>query len=75
MSHTALIVIDVQNDYFPAGAYSAASWLSRRWLNTLSAVDIAQQRGWSVVLVQHVGSEEAPFFKAGGEGVNLRFGH
>ncbi|EKO3933610.1 cysteine hydrolase [Vibrio fluvialis] len=70
MSHTALIVIDVQNDYFPAGAYP--QHLAEQTLaNTLSAIDIAQQRGWSVVLVQHVGGAEAPFFKAGSEGVKL----
>ncbi|WP_158108252.1 cysteine hydrolase family protein [Vibrio furnissii] len=70
MSHTALIVIDLQNDYFPAGAYPQYQ-AEQVLAHTLSAIDIAQQRGWPVVLVQHVGGAEAPFFKAGSDGVQL----
>ncbi|MCG6210696.1 cysteine hydrolase [Vibrio furnissii] len=70
MSHTALIVIDLQNDYFPAGAYPQYQ-AEQVLAHTLSAIDIAQQRGWPVVLVQHVGGAEAPFFKAGSDGVKL----
>lgn len=70
MSHTALIVIDLQNDYFPAGAYPQYQ-AEQVLAHTLSAIDIAQQRGWPVVLMQHVGGAEAPFFKAGSDGVKL----
>lgn len=70
MSHSALIVIDLQNDYFPAGAYPQYQ-AEQVLAHTLSAIDIAQQRGWPVVLVQHVGGAEAPFFKAGSDGVKL----
>ncbi|WJG23214.1 cysteine hydrolase family protein [Vibrio furnissii] len=70
MSHTALIVIDLQNDYFPAGAYPQYQ-AEQVLAHTLSAINIAQQRGWPVVLVQHVGGAEAPFFKAGSDGVQL----
>lgn len=70
MSHTALIVIDLQNDYFPAGAYPQYQ-AEEVLAHTLSAIEIAQQRGWPVVLVQHVGGAEAPFFKAGSDGVKL----
>lgn len=70
MSHTALIVIDLQNDYFPAGAYPQYQ-AEQVLAHTLSAIDIAQQRGWPVVLVQHVGGAEAPFFKTGSDGVKL----
>lgn len=70
MSHTALIVIDLQNDYFPAGAYPQYQ-AEEVLAHTLSAIDIAQQRGWPVVLVQHVGGAEAPFFKTGSDGVKL----
>lgn len=70
MSHSALIVIDLQNDYFPAGAYPQYQ-AEEVLAHTLSAIEIAQQRGWPVVLVQHVGGAEAPFFKAGSDGVKL----
>lgn len=70
MSHTALIVIDLQNDYFPAGAYPQYQ-AEQVLAHTLSAIDIVQQRGWPVVLVQHVGGAEAPFFKTGSDGVKL----
>lgn len=70
MNHTALIVIDLQNDYFPAGAYPQYQ-AEQVLAHTLSAIDIAQQRGWPVVLMQHVGGAEAPFFKAGSDGVKL----
>lgn len=70
MNHTALIVIDLQNDYFPAGAYPQYQ-AEQVLAHTLSAIEIAQQRGWPVVLVQHVGGAEAPFFKAGSDGVEL----
>ncbi len=70
MNHTALIVIDLQNDYFPAGAYPQYQ-AEQVLAHTLSAIDIAQQRGWPVVLVQHVGGAEAPFFKTGSDGVKL----
>lgn len=70
MSHSALIVIDLQNDYFPAGAYPQYQ-AEEVLAHTLSAIEIAQQRGWPVVLVQHVGGAEAPFFKAGSDGVEL----
>ncbi|MFH0226962.1 cysteine hydrolase family protein [Vibrio furnissii] len=70
MNHTALIVIDLQNDYFPAGAYPQYQ-VEQVLAHTLSAIDIAQQRGWPVVLVQHVGGAEAPFFKTGSDGVKL----
>ncbi|MCG6266711.1 cysteine hydrolase family protein [Vibrio furnissii] len=70
MNHTALIVIDLQNDYFPAGVYPQYQ-AEQVLAHTLSAIDIAQQRGWPVVLVQHVGGAEAPFFKAGSDGMKL----
>lgn len=71
MPHPALIVIDVQNDYFPTGAYplhDADAVLER----TLQAVRRVQAQGVPVVLVQHVArSSPSPFFNAGTEGVRI----
>lgn len=71
MPHPALIVIDVQNDYFPTGAYplhGTEAVLER----TLQAVHRAQAQGVPVVLVQHVArSSPSPFFNADTEGVQI----
>lgn len=71
MPQAALIVIDIQNDYFPTGAYplhDAQAVLER----TVRAVRSAQAQGVPVVLVQHVArSSPSPFFNANTEGVQI----
>ncbi|MBI3100788.1 MAG: cysteine hydrolase [Burkholderiales bacterium] len=71
MSQPALIVIDVQNDYFPTGAYplhDTQAVLER----TVQAVRSAQAQGVPVVLVQHIArSSPSPFFNVGTEGVQI----
>ena len=70
MSHTALILIDLQNDYFPAGAYplhDSEAVLAR----TVDAVHRAQAQGVPVVLVQHVARGPSPFFNADTDGVQI----
>jgi len=69
----ALVVIDLQNDYFPDGRFPL--WNSDAVLNaTLAAIAGARQRGIPVILVQHVadaGKGLAPFFNAGTPGVEV----
>ena len=71
MPQPALIVIDIQNDYFPTGAYplhDTEAVLER----TAQAVRRAQAQGVPVVLVQHVARKSpSPFFNAGTEGVQI----
>ena len=70
MPQAALIVIDVQNDYFPTGAYplhDTQAVLER----TVQAVRSAQAQGLPVVLVQHVAKGPSPFFNADTEGVQI----
>ena len=75
MSHTkrALIVIDVQQDYFPEGGFPL--WNAEQTLaRTVAAIALAKARDMPVILVQHVVAAEAgtaPFFKAGSHGVNI----
>ena len=73
MRRPALIVIDVQNDYFPGGAFPL--WNPEAALAaTLRAIGAAQARGVPVILVQHVADAEngpAPFFNAGTPGVAI----
>ncbi|AKJ98148.1 cysteine hydrolase family protein [Pseudomonas fluorescens] len=71
MSKQALIVVDIQNDYFPqgkwplVGADSAADKAAR-------LIEAFRQTGDRVVHIRHeFTSEEAPFFTPGSEGAQL----
>lgn len=72
-SRRALVVIDVQNDYFPGGGYPL--WNTEETLaHTEAAIASARAQGVHVVLVQHVANPaqgRSPFFNAGTEGVAL----
>jgi nicotinamidase-related amidase len=69
----ALIVIDLQNDYFPGGQFPL--WNSEAVLaNTLAAIDSAHAKQIPVILVQHVAAASkgiAPFFNANTPGVEI----
>ncbi|MCL2658209.1 MAG: isochorismatase family protein [Betaproteobacteria bacterium] len=73
MSKPALIVIDLQNDYFPAGAFP--QWNTEATLATAEkAIAAAHARDIPVVLVQHVADVSqgsAPFFNPGTQGVKI----
>lgn len=70
-SASALIVIDVQNDYFPGGA------LPQWEVDTVSAriaeaVRLAEDRGWLVIAVRHVSIDsQAKLFRADSDGAAL----
>lgn len=72
MSRT-LLLIDVQNDYFPDGAFPL--WNAEATLAQIEqAVSRARTLGVSVVLVQHVADPAggpSPFFNEGSDGVAL----
>lgn len=73
MSKQALIVIDLQNDYFPGGKFPL--WNTEATLaHNEAAIAKARMKGIPVILVQHVADAsrgEAPFFNAGTPGVEL----
>ena len=64
MSKQALIVIDLQNDYFPDGKFPL--WNAETTLNNVEAAMIkANARGIPVIIVQHIADSKkgiAPFF-------------
>lgn len=73
MYRPALLLIDLQNDYFPGGAFALANTEA-----TLDAVEKAihgaKARGLPVIHVQHVADPTqgiAPFFNADTEGVKI----
>lgn len=70
MGKPALVVIDVQNDYFEGGAFPL--WNTERTLAaTEQAIRAARAKGLPVVCVQHVANGPSPFFNAGTRGVEL----
>lgn len=71
-SEKALIVIDVQNDYFPGGKLPL--WNAEETLgHIVNAISDAGKQGIDVILVQHVAdrSKGAPFFIAGTTGADI----
>lgn len=71
MSLTAVLVIDLQNDYFPAGRYPLVG-IEAAAANAARVIDDARARGVPVIHVRHefVGAD-APFFAAGSEGAAI----
>lgn len=73
MSDQALILIDLQNDYFPDGKFPL--WESDAVLaRSLDAIAKAKTQGVPIILVQHVADTSkglAPFFNAGTPGVDI----
>jgi len=73
MPKQALIVIDLQNDYFPDGKFPL--WNTDAVLaNTEAAIAKARSRNIPVILVRHIADSArgvAPFFNEGTAGVNI----
>lgn len=70
MDQKALVVIDVQNDYFPKGNYPL--WDTQETLrNTILAIKCAHKKNIPVIHIQHIASVSAPFFSPGTEGVKI----
>ncbi|POZ62713.1 cysteine hydrolase family protein [Chromobacterium alticapitis] len=68
---TALLIIDLQNDYFPNGKYPL--WNTEQTLaNTLRAIEQARRQGMPVIHVQHIAASAAsPFFAPDTHGVQI----
>ena len=69
----ALLVIDLQDDYFPGGAYPL--WNTDATLaNIERAITRARQKGVAVIIVQHIADSAAgisPFFNEGTPGADV----
>jgi nicotinamidase-related amidase len=70
---SALVVIDLQNDYFPGGLFPL--WSAEETLrNVVAAIGKARALGIPVIHIQHVANAAkgiAPFFNAGTPGVDI----
>ncbi len=69
----ALLLIDLQNDYFPGGAFPL--WNTEQILtNLLSAIERAKACGIDIVHIQHIADPKlglAPFFNKGTPGAGI----
>ena len=69
----ALIVIDLQNDYFPEGAYPL--WNTDATLEQIeTAIESAKAQHMPIILVQHIADSSAgiaPFFNEGTPGAEV----
>ncbi|WP_104034378.1 cysteine hydrolase family protein [Vibrio jasicida] len=73
MSQAALLVIDLQNDYFPNGKFPL--WNTEATLNNIkSAIAKANEKNIPVINIQHIADPAmgiAPFFNEGSEGADI----
>jgi nicotinamidase-related amidase len=69
----ALLVIDLQNDYFPEGKYPL--WNAKATLkNAVTAIEKAHTQNVPVIIIQHIANKHkgiAPFFNDGTVGAEV----
>lgn len=66
----ALILIDLQNDYFSKGKFPL--WNAEKVLDlSIELIKNAQSKNIPIFIVQHVAKAAAPFFNEGSEGVKI----
>ena len=70
MPTNALLVIDIQNDYFPNGAFPLHN-AEKACQAALPLIMQAKSAGWLVVGIQHLNSRDAAFFAADTPGAEL----
>ncbi|MDF0729293.1 cysteine hydrolase family protein [Pseudomonas entomophila] len=71
MSKTALIVVDIQNDYFPGGLWTLSK-VEAAAAKAAEVIAAFRERGDLVVHIRHeFSSPDAPFFRPGSEGARL----
>lgn len=67
----ALLVIDVQNDYFPGGVLPL--WQADETeARTVAAIGKARAAGDKIILVQHISTAKTGLFAPGGPGIAIR---
>ena len=71
MSKTALLIIDMQNDYFPNGAFTL-NGIEAAAVNARHVLDRFREQANTIVHVRHeFASSEAPFFVPDSEGAKI----
>ena len=68
MSKTALVLIDIQNDYFEGGKWPVDK-MQTVSANAARLLDHARKQGHEIIHIRHeIPSDEAPFFRPGSKG-------
>lgn len=71
MTKRAVLVVDLQNDYFPGGKWPLVG-IQAAAGNAVRVIDAARAAGESVVHIRHeFASADAPFFAPGSEGAKI----
>ncbi len=71
MPDTALILIDIQNDYFPGGSWEVDK-MENVAANAAELLGHARDNGQLVIHIRHeAGSDKAPFFRPGTPGARI----
>ena len=71
MTETALILVDIQNDYFEHGNWPVAK-MATASTNATRLLDHARKSGQLVVHIHHeIPSDDAPFFRPGTDGARI----
>ena len=71
MTDTALILVDIQNDYFEKGNWPVAK-MAAASANAARLLEHARKSGQMVVHVHHeIPSDQAPFFRPGTDGARI----
>ena len=71
MSKRALVVIDLQNDYYPGGKWTLHN-IETASANARSVLDTVRDSGDLVIHVRHeFAGDDAPFFQAGTSGADI----
>lgn len=66
----ALIIIDVQNDYFPGGNFELKN--TTNTVNNIKKVlNYFRNNSYPVIHIQHIAPENAPFFAKGSNGTEI----
>ena len=70
MSKTALILVDIQNDYFASGNWPVAL-MEKVAENAAMLLARARETGMTVIHIRHETAPGAPFFQPGSEGAEI----
>ncbi|NIA70701.1 cysteine hydrolase [Pelagibius litoralis] len=71
MSNTALVLVDIQNDYFEDGRWPVDK-MQAVSANAARLLALARDKGQTLVHVRHeIPSDEAPFFRPGTPGAEI----
>ena len=66
----ALIVVDIQNDYYIGGKNELTD-IKEALENIVQLINKAHKVGEEVIFIQHIAKKDAPFFAEGSEGAEL----